>query len=158
MNRTLFILCGPAGAGKSTWARKQIENCPYDCNIVSRDEIRFSLVSEEEEYFSKEDTVILTFLNEINKSLKNYTVTFVDATHLKEKGRNQVLDTLKLEGIDVIPVNFNLSLETCLSQNENRTGRKRVPARVVANMWHGFVPAAAGEKHKYARIININEE
>lgn len=158
MNKTLFLLCGPAGVGKSTWARNQIKNCPYDCNIVSRDEIRFSLVSESEGYFSKEDLVVKTFFEEVNKSLKEHTVTFADATHLKEKGRNQLLDTLDLTFVDIVPVNFNASLLTCVYQNEQRTGRKRVPETVIQKMWYGFTPASNGEKYSYTRIININEE
>lgn len=158
MNRTLFILCGPAGVGKSTWVRKQVENCPYDCNVVSRDEIRFSLVKENEDYFSKEDLVFKTFLDEIGKSVAEHTVTFADATHLNPKARNKVLNTIDTENIDIIPVNFMLSLETCLTQNAQRTGRKRVPSTVIEKMWWDFVPAGPEEKYEYARIINIKEE
>lgn len=159
MKNMLFILCGPAGVGKSTWARKQVENCPYDCNVVSRDEIRFSLVKEDEDYFSKEDLVFKTFLDEIGKSVVEHTVTFADATHLNLKSRNKVLDTIKdIEDIDIIPVNFMLSLETCLTQNSQRTGRKRVPNTVIEKMWWDFVPAGLEEKYEYARIISIKEE
>ena len=43
----LYILCGPSGSGKSTWAKtdERMKHCAY----VSRDEIRYSLVKEEED-------------------------------------------------------------------------------------------------------------
>lgn len=69
MDKTIYLLAGPAGCGKSTWAKKEYE---YDAAldrenhdkisaiIISRDEIRYSLVAEDEEYFSKERKVFNT--------------------------------------------------------------------------------------------------
>lgn len=55
----LYILSGCPGSGKSTWAKSHIN--PYFDKYVSRDDIRFSLVKENEEYFSKEKEVYRLF-------------------------------------------------------------------------------------------------
>ena len=52
---TLYIMCGPSGCGKTTWAHNFIkeQHETNDIRYVSRDEIRFSLIKEGEEYFSR---------------------------------------------------------------------------------------------------------
>ena len=44
----LFLMCGVAGAGKSTYLSK-IKNAA----IISRDEIRFSIIGDFDDYFAK---------------------------------------------------------------------------------------------------------
>ena len=56
----LYILCGPSGCGKSTYAKKIMEN--KKMSYVSRDEIRFSIVKDEEDYFSHEKEVFKHFV------------------------------------------------------------------------------------------------
>ena len=54
--KKVWILCGIPGSGKSTWIRKQIaENGGVHC---SRDEIRFSLLKDGEDYFAHENEVV----------------------------------------------------------------------------------------------------
>ena len=52
---TLYILSGCPASGKSTFGKKmsKITGIP----IVSRDEIRFSLLKDDEDYFSHEEDV-----------------------------------------------------------------------------------------------------
>lgn len=57
--KKIYLLCGIPGSGKSTWAKNHLD----DNSIwISRDLIRFSMVSEEEEYFSKEKEVFKEFI------------------------------------------------------------------------------------------------
>ena len=57
----LYILCGPSGCGKSTWAKtdERMQHCAY----VSRDEVRLSILKDEEEYFAHEKEVFAKFVN-----------------------------------------------------------------------------------------------
>lgn len=161
MRKNLYLLCGPSGAGKSTWVKKQIEECKYPCIHISRDVIRFSIIKEDEDYFAHEDEVFDEFINAINTQIlyTDISTIFVDATHLSEKARNKVLDCLKLDDVDIYPVNFNIPLETCLAQNELRKdcGRTYVPRGVIRRMHTQFRPAAYGEKYKYKNILNIGD-
>lgn len=127
---------------------------------ISRDKIRFSLVSEDEDYFSKEDKVFDTFVSEINDAIydKDIENIFVDATHINEKSRNKLLTRLAVAYVDIIPVNFNVSLETCLAQNEKRRGtRAYVPKKVIKRMYYNYCAPTMNELFKYERIITINE-
>jgi predicted kinase len=83
-HKTLVLMCGPAGSGKSSWVAKEQEHNRgkvKSCH-VSRDLCRFELVKENEEYFSKEDEVFKMFINKINEKLadKSTEVIYVDAT------------------------------------------------------------------------------
>ena len=54
--KCLWLMVGAPASGKSTWLKKTV---PFMNNtrIISRDEIRFALVAEDEPYFSREDEV-----------------------------------------------------------------------------------------------------
>ena len=56
----LFIMMGVPGSGKTTLAKKLVEDKPNTIR-VSRDDIRFSLLEKGDEYFAKEDKVFKTF-------------------------------------------------------------------------------------------------
>lgn len=85
----LYILCGIPGSGKSTWARKIVNEYGNDkVAWVSRDKIRFDLVKPEEEYFSRETEVMDKFVAEIQNAIEDH-IPFIlaDATHLTRKSR-----------------------------------------------------------------------
>jgi predicted kinase len=161
---TLWLVCGPAGAGKSTWIKEKVNeylNQGIDAVWLSRDATRFSLLKEDEDYFAKEDEVLKTWISNINKALNlDIAHVFVDATHLNEKSRNAVLDKLNLEKYDIRVVNFKTPLYTCLEQNEKRkgVGRTYVPHGVIRRMHIQFKPATYNEKYDYADIIDIGGE
>ena len=75
----LFIMMGAPGAGKSTF----IKNLKGESGIpISRDNIRFSMVKEDEPYFSKEKEVYKEFIRLINEHLSRNRDVIADATHL----------------------------------------------------------------------------
>ena len=61
--KKVWLMCGIPGSGKSTWAKKRLmENGGI---WISRDEVRFSMVKEDEDYFSKECEVFDKFIANI---------------------------------------------------------------------------------------------
>ena len=64
----LIMMVGAPGSGKSTFAKTMAEEYK-NMVIVSRDEIRYSIVKEDEEYFSREDDVIAEYYYTIAKNL-----------------------------------------------------------------------------------------
>lgn len=133
MKNRLFIMVGIPGSGKSTYAKNHLSNALY----VSRDEIRFSLVAENEEYFSKENEVFTEFINAINLGLAMNNDVIADATHLNAKSRLKLLANLDLnkEKTEVIAIVMRTPLNICLERNEKRKGtRSYVPQNVIKRM------------------------
>lgn len=142
---TLYILCGVPGCGKSTWVREKMkENVnPIEPKwaYVSRDEVRFSMIKEEDDYFAKEKQVFGEYIKRICKSLKDtYIVnTIADATHLNKISRDKLINAIyrmcpELE-FDIVMVYFDIPVEVCIFRNNKRSGRARVPENVIKNMY-----------------------
>lgn len=129
---TCYIMSGIPGCGKSTWSRKF--TAEHD-NIVqvSRDEIRFSLLADGEDYFAHEDEVIATFYAEINEALAAGHDVIADATHISEKALKQTLRAIKAD-CERILVSFRVPLKVCLSRNAGREGRACVPDHIIKGM------------------------
>lgn len=153
MIKRVYLMCGPAGSGKTTWAKKMAT--ATQATIISRDDVRFSLVKEDEPYFSKEDEVYATFIQKINDALIDSwsEEIYIDSTNLTPKARKRLINQLQFApGDQLIAVVVMPELETVLAQNRNRTGRQRVPDSVVENMWYSFV-SPENDNINYTTII-----
>ena len=62
---TLIVLCGAQASGKTHLA-KRFAKTHKNCKIVSRDEIRFSMIKNSDDYFKYEPEVIKRFYGDIN--------------------------------------------------------------------------------------------
>lgn len=130
----LYISSGLPGAGKSTFLKN---NKREEEVIVSRDEIRFSLLKKGEEYFSREEEVFDLFIKNIVLNLKAGKNVYADATHLTPQSQIKLLAPVLLESEppQVNFIYFNVPLTVCLQRNENRKGTKTfVPPAVIRKM------------------------
>lgn len=138
--KILYIMCGPAGAGKTTWVRANAK--PGKSAHISRDEIRFAMVREDEYYFSKEDDVYAEFCGEIHDALHCPWIeeVYADATHLTKKSREKLIKDLHLDSelVELRAIVIRPTLETCLAQNHFRKGRAKVPESVIRNMYETY--------------------
>ena len=152
----IFIVCGPAGCGKSTWIKEHRKDNDF---VISRDEIRFTLMDMfNADYFDNEDSVIQIF----HQAIRNATVfhinegrdIYIDATNLNNKARKVILDNIMGKEYWTIHfVNFHYSLSTCIAHNAKREGRAKVPDNVISDMCARFMPA----DYEQYDIINIYE-
>lgn len=141
----LYILCGIPGCGKTTWTRKKMgENTSSTDQkwvYVSRDEVRFSMVKEEEDYFSKEKQVFDEFVNRLCGNLSDAWVQNViaDATHVNEISRNKLINAIRRKRpnlpLHITMVYFDIPLEVCKFRNAKREGRARIPDDVMNKMY-----------------------
>jgi predicted kinase len=158
---SLVLMMGVPGSGKTTYAKKFIgENDIY----VSRDEIRFSLVTEDEPYFSKEDEVLKTFISKVDEGIvkaKRYVVA--DATHLNAGSRAKLLKNLHNKPDNVYVLYVAVPLEVALERNAQRSGRALVPETSIRNMFQSLslpkkeegidVVLLLDENYKYTETI-----
>ena len=147
-------MCGPSGSGKSTWIQKQMKTNPGIW--CSRDAVRFSMISEDEDYFAREDEVFEAWILSIQAAITNSEIenVYVDATHLNEKSRDKVLNRLNLENVTLCAVNFIIPLEECIRRNDLREGRAKVPRSVIRRMHFSFIPVSITDK-RFSEIINV---
>ena len=156
MNKKVFILSGPPASGKSTWVRKHLTP---GSEWISRDNVRFSIVSEDENYFSHEDEVFDTFINYINQVLddENIHTIFVDATHLNKRSRSNILNRIKHRNIaELNCVCFITPLDVCLNRNNKRVEREKVPEESIKKMYQSFQIPSADENFNYLYIVDEN--
>lgn len=124
---------------------------------ISRDNVRFAIVGEDEEYFSHEDEVFDTFINYINQTLENEDIhtIYIDATHLNKRSRNKTLNRIKKNNIDELNcVCFTTPRELCQVRNSLRSGRARVPVSVIDNMFKSFAYPTAEEGFTHIYAVN----
>ena len=136
--KRVWLLAGIPGSGKTTWVKKMVaERGGIHC---SRDEVRFSLLEDGEDYFAHEDEVFRIWTEKVHQAILSPDVpnVYIDATHLTEKSRAKVIDSLPTTNYILITVFFDTPLETCLERNEQRTGRAYVPPQVIRNMYASY--------------------
>ena len=125
----LIIMVGAPGSGKTSWVEHELNkisdehsNTSSIAAHISRDTIRFSKVSEEEKYFSKEDSVFKEFVSQIKCALAaNVENVYADATHDTCASRAKLLRALgSYPDVDVIFKVMDTGISNCLENNEKR--------------------------------------
>ena len=68
--KSLFLMCGPAGSGKSTWIKAQMAEAKYPCRWVSRDNVRNTFLTDaDKNMFAYED--LKGIVSTLKKSKEN---------------------------------------------------------------------------------------
>ena len=133
----LILTMGIPGSGKSTYAKRRFmgkENA-----YISRDEIRFSMVAEDEEYFSKEKEVFNEYVKQVDEALSgNYRYVIADATHLNKTSRDKLLNRLTNKPEQIVVIYMDTPLMLAIMRNNEREGRAVVPEKVIRNMYNSI--------------------
>ena len=125
---TLIILCGPAGCGKSTFARKYF----LETQIVSSDHCR-ALISDSENDQSVSGMAFKIFHTLIDMRLSQGRLTVADSTALDRGARTKLKKLAANHNCHTLLVLFNVPLELCLKQNVSRE-RNVEPAVIKKHM------------------------
>ena len=138
----LIMFCGVPGSGKSTEARRMSRSLTarnLTVEYISRDELRFSMISDESEYFSKEKEVFSKFVEKMNNSLNKNDCTIIDATHISKASRAKILRRVEdPANVRLLVLYLTTPIDICMQQNDLRTDRERVPHEVIEKMAKQF--------------------
>ena len=132
----LYVVIGIPGSGKTTFLNKYVNK--ETSAIISRDETRFSLLKDGEDYFSHEKEVYNILWNNINNELAAGRNVFVDQTSLTIRSRKWLIKHVKgYHHLNALWI--DTPLEICLERNEKRKGTKTyVPRFTITNMKQQF--------------------
>ena len=113
--RTLLVLCGPAGSGKSTFAAQRFSAT----TIVSSDHCRAMICDDENNQKVNRDTFELFHLI-IQKRLSLGRFTVADSTALQQDARHKLRELSRHYGYLGCLLIFNIPPEVCLEHNKSR--------------------------------------
>lgn len=122
--RTLLVLCGPAGSGKSTFAAQRFAST----TIVSSDHCRAMICDDENNQKVNRDTFELFHLI-IQKRLSLGRFTVADSTALQPDARRKLRDLSRHYGYFGCLLIFNIPPEICIERNRRR--HRLVEERVI---------------------------
>lgn len=138
----LIMFCGVPGSGKSTEACRMAGSLAargLAVEHISRDELRFNIISDESEYFSKEKEVFSKFVEKMNNSLNKNDCTIIDATHISKASRAKILRRVEnSDNVRLLVLYLTTPLDVCIQQNDLRIGRERVPHEAIERMAEQF--------------------
>lgn len=153
--KKVYVLAGPPGCGKSTWVRT---NLTVGSEWISRDNVRFAIIGDDEDYFSHEDEVFDTFINYINQTLENPNIDniFIDATHLNSRSRRKTTSRIRMANVEELNcVYFTTPRVVCHARNHLREGRAKVPESAIDNMFHSYTYPGINEN--FDHVYEVDE-
>lgn len=113
--RTLLVLCGPAGSGKSTFAAQRFGATI----IVSSDHCRALVCDDPNNQQVNRDTFDL-FYYIIQKRMYNGRFTVADSTALQPEARRRLREQARRNGYFACLLIFNVLPATCLPRDKQR--------------------------------------
>jgi protein phosphatase len=121
--RTLVVLCGAAGSGKSTFAQRLVESHQQQglkiTSIVSSDYCR-ALVSDDEtnQQVNRDSFDLFHYI--IYKRMLQGRFTVADSTALQVEARNRMLGLARRHNYYTCILVFDIPLEICILQDQAR--------------------------------------
>jgi predicted kinase len=156
--RTLVVLCGVAGSGKSTFAQRLVAS-HHDqglraTSIVSSDRCRALVCDDEANQQVNRDSFDL-FHYIIYKRMLQGRFTIADSTALMTEARHRMLGLARRHNYYTCLFVFNIPTETCILQDQAR--QRTVGAQVInyhANQLQQALPEIQGESWHRIHILH----
>ncbi len=128
---SLVVLCGPAGSGKTTFARAHFP----DTAVVSSDRCR-AMIADDESNIRVSREAFELFHHIIETRLKHRRLAVADSTALQPDARKTLRGIARRCEVPSIAVLFDVPQETCLRWDARRS--RRVGRPVIQKQWERF--------------------
>jgi predicted kinase len=131
--RSLIVLCGPAGAGKSTFAGEFARhNRLANTAVVSSDACRLMLCDQttsltQEQWATLQPNTFQLFLTIVGMRMSIGRPSLADGVNLHAELRPRLLELARTHQYYSLLVAFDTPLETCLLRNSTREHGRRIP-------------------------------
>lgn len=161
--RSLIVLCGPTGAGKSTFARDVIQrNDLASTALVSSDACRLMLCDDLSSVAPDEWPVLQLktfdlFVTIVGMRVSLDRPTIADGVNLYLDVRPRLRELARTHGFPCTLVVFDMTVETCLLQNTQRS--HRMPAEQIRDqrqLLDEAIPHLAEEE--WDHVVTLNEQ
>ena len=151
--KTLYVLIGAPGSGKSTWARNNASL--LNASIVSSDQIRNAFRSRGLDPLNG-DEVFAEVERRARDLLEADRSVILDATHYQRKYRRYAIKLAREQRAYSIALWFDIPLEVCRNQNQQRIhgifGDEIVPDTILRAIWERLQPPQDGEFDKVKKV------
>jgi predicted kinase len=151
---TFFMMCGPAGSGKTTKAKEFVNEDPQFRVWISSDDIRRELYGDES--IQSGASYVFDLMEERTiDALKRGKIVVYDAMNLRAKERKIMLDKLKemFPELVCLCVSVEVPLESALQRNSSRA--RQVPEKIIRSQFKRF--ESPTEKEGWDDILVIND-
>ncbi len=154
--RTLLLLSGLPGSGKSTWSR-QYKRLHPSAKIVSSDEIRKEFFGTTAN-FSDEARVWSTFLDRLKRFGKQEgAIVIADSTNLNNHYRRYYVDSTPEYDHHVL-VMFDIPASVCELLNDQRTGDRRLPLEAMKRLESQFEPLDEETEKAFDEVVRVGPD
>lgn len=154
--RTLLLLSGLPGSGKSTWSR-QYKRLHPSAQIVSSDEIRKEFFGTTAN-FSDEARVWSTFLDRLKRFGKQEgAIVIADSTNLNNHYRRYYVDSTPEYDHHVLVI-FDILASDCELLNDQRTGDRRLPLEAMKRLESQFEPLDEETEKAFDEVVRVGPD
>lgn len=154
--RTLLLLSGLPGSGKSTWSR-QYKRLHPSTKIVSSDEIRKEFFGTTAN-FSDEKRVWGTFLDRLKRfGQEEGAIVIADSTNLNNHYRRYYVDSTPEYDHHVL-VMFDIPASDCELLNNQRTGDRRLPMEAMKRLESQFEPLDEETEKAFDEVVRVGPD
>lgn len=150
----LVVLIGPAGSGKSTFARRHFRAT----EIVMSDQCR-ALVADDENDQVATDAAFEVLHLIAAKRLEAGRLTVIDATNVQPESRRPLIDLAQMHHRPAVAVVFDLPVNLCVERNILRVDRTivREVIRRQRDWLHRSLPFLGHEGFQSVHILSSEE-